>query len=130
MNIYMFRVMFVYDNGKIVACLVFYGDGTYVDRRTKLRIGVSTEFEERVFIDDDPKYSTLFYALGKINDNQELITERKIINEINSDTDFRASASVEYKYKYDKLGKQVFNNVLKRNNLVEFLEEEDCDGIS
>lgn len=124
MNLYTFRVMFIYDEGKIVGCLVFYGDGVYIDRRTKLRIGVSSEFEEKVFVDDDPKYSTLFYALGKINDNNELITERKIIKEIISSTDFRASASVEYQYKYDKLGKQVFNNVLKRNNLVGFIEEE------
>lgn len=124
MNIYMFRVMFVYDKEKVVACFVFMGDNVFIDRRTILRIGVSPEFEEKVFIDDDDKYSTLFYTLGRINSDVSIITEKKLIKEINSSTDFRATSSVPYQYKYDKLGRQVFNNVLKRNGLFEFIEEE------
>lgn len=115
-----FRLMFIYLNEKVIGCLVFFGDGTYIDHRMKLRIGVSKEFEYYVFELLDSKYVTLFQALEKID--KTFITERKIIDFVNSKTDFKVTHSVVYEYPYHKLSAYVFKNVLKNNGMVDFNE--------
>ncbi len=118
MNDYSFRLMFIYDKETFVSCVVFMGDGTHVSPKSKLRIGVTEQFEKMVFEEQDLKYITLFKALETLNNL--VIIENNIIKHVNEKTDFRVTASVPYEYKYDRLSKQVFNNVLKRNNMTDF----------
>lgn len=120
MNDYTYRIMFVYEYGNYVASIVFMGDGTHINPRHKLRIGVTDYFEKMVFEEQDERFIVLFKCLESLN--SKFITELNMIQYINKKTDFNGTHSVAYKYKYDKLGSQVFKNVLRRNGLIDFNE--------
>lgn len=114
--------MFVYDKEKPISCIVFMGDGTYLSLKHKIRVGISEHFEHMVFEEQDKEYITLFNVLENLNVLKKLITEGQLVSHINSKTDFRATVSVPYEYKYDKLSNQVFKNVLKKNKMNDFEE--------
>ena len=113
-----FKMMFVYDNEKVVACIMVVGDGTYIDFRNKLRIAVTKEFEYMVFNYLDKRFVTLFNALEQLD--KTFITEKSVVDYINSKTDFRATYSVTYEYPYHKLSNRVFNNILRGNDMIDF----------
>ena len=124
-----FQSMYIYSKEYKypVGVVFFYGDDVYVDGRYYVRVGISEAFERKVFEAQETRYIDLFMLLKEIkSDNIKESSFQKIKdiqNSIRGVGDiFKVGEPLPYTYKYDKMSKAIFKNVLKSNMMTDIGE--------
>ena len=119
-----FQSMYIYskDYKYPIGVVFFYGDNVYVDGRHYVRVGVSEALEREVFEVQETRYIDLFMLLKEIRSEsieethfQKIKNIQKSINGVGDI--FKVGQPLPYTYKYDKISKSIFKNVLKSNNM-------------